>query len=99
MNYVSSDERLLQLANELQKVLSDYMSGYSIATDEQIKKVLELKREITTMGVLAQCQYNMNAESGEVETVVTLYKVKENLSPEDQKIYDDWFVKVNELKI
>ncbi|OGD24716.1 hypothetical protein A2819_01200 [Candidatus Azambacteria bacterium RIFCSPHIGHO2_01_FULL_40_24] len=99
MNHVSSDEYLIQLANELQKVLSDCVMGYSIATDEPIERALRLKREITMMGALTKCQYILNVESGQIDTIVTIYKVKENLSSEDQKIYDDWFVKINGVKI
>ena len=99
MNYISSDERLARLAKELQKVLSDCVSGNSVATDEQVEKTLKLKREITMMGVLVKCEYILDVKNERVSAVMTLYKVKENLSPEDRKIYDDWFMEINGLKI
>lgn len=89
MDYISSDERLTQLANELQKVLNDCVTGFSVSTDAQIERALRLKREITMMGAIAECQYISNLESGQIDTIITIYKVKENLSPEDQKIYDE----------
>lgn len=95
----SLDERLIKVAKELHAILSDCVSSNSLATDEQIEEVLKLKREITMVGALVECGYILSVESGEVETVVTIYKVKENLSPEDRKIYDEWFTKVNGLKI
>lgn len=99
MNYVSSDERLIQLANELQKVLNDRVTGFSVSTDAQIERSFRLKREITMMGAVAECQYILNVLNGQIDTIITIYKVKENLSPEDQKIYDDWFTKVNGITI
>jgi len=99
MSYVSSDERLLQLAKELHAILNDCVAGCSVATEEQVKEVRELKREIAMMGVLVEWKYVLIPESGQVDTIVTLYKVKENLSPEYQKIYDDWFMEINGLKI
>lgn len=97
MGYVSSDERLIWLANELQKVLNDCVNDFSVSTDAQMERAFRLKREIIMMGAIWECQYLV--EDGQIDAIVTIYKVKENLSPENQKIYDEWFSKVNGIKI
>ena len=99
MDDESFNERLAQLAKELHAILSDCVSSDSLATKEQAEEVLRLKREITALGVLIEYGYEISIESGQIETIVTIYKVKENLTPEDQKIYDDWFMKINGIKI
>lgn len=91
-------ERMRRLAVELQKLLEENLPKDPSLTGEAMARVREIREEIQSMGLLATWKASLDPENPErVKVDVTLWTPKENMSPEDQKIYDEWFTRVNKI--
>lgn len=63
-----------------------------------IAKAKAIIQEIQAHGIMVKWRVEIPASSpAKISVVVSLLAPKADLSPEDQKIYDKWFAKVNNL--
>lgn len=92
-------KRMRRLAVELKNLLEENLPKDPNLTDEATARARQIREEIQSMGLLATWKANLDPENPEkVKVDVTLWMPKENMTPEDQKIYDEWFARVNKIK-
>ena len=85
-------ERIRELALEMRDNLETNMLRDHRETDEAAERFLEIKREIESYGFFVTWSVSLAQDLESVSAVVNVYKPKENLSPEDQAIYDNWLL-------
>lgn len=100
MNDQSLEENVIKLAKELKQLLQENLLKNPDVAGPAIIRARELRSTIQSFGFLVTTEYILNPSNLEtLEINVTLWKPKENMSLEEQKIYDEWFAKVNGLKV
>lgn len=89
--------RAQTLANEMQRLLEENLArDPSTETSAAMARVREIRTELMRMGFLVTWTCNCDLRYFQTPSVeVTLWEPKPDLSPEDQKIYDEWFRKMN----
>jgi pantoate kinase len=93
-----SEERVRELALELQKVLRENLLKDPEEAQSFMEQAREIRREIGMMGYLVEWRAKLDPESLRLSVVVSVFKPKENLSPELQKIYDEWFTRTTGIR-
>ena len=88
-------ERAKRLAKELKRLLEKNLSIDPSLVDKTATRIRAIMGEIHQMGMIATWEVEMNTETLAIEADVTLWGPKKDMSPEEQKIYDEWFKKVN----
>lgn len=92
------DERLRQLALEAKKLMEENFTKDPSETDGVIARLLEIRQEIRSYGFEMDWQVSFSASNPDkLEAVITILRPKANMTPEEQKIYDEWFRRVNDL--
>ena len=87
------EERIRNLARELREILQTCIAHPPHLVNTQMRKAGEIEREIESYGYPVKWEVTLDENNPEeINVVVTVWQVKENLSPEDQKIYDAWFL-------
>ena len=93
------EERVKGLAMELQKTLEQNICKDPNSVHNQMTRAGKIRDEIESLGFLVTWELILNPIDPENPRItVTVWKPKKNLSPELQKIYDDWFAKRNGIK-
>ena len=59
-----------------------------------IAEAKNIKRTINRYGYLVKWRTSLNRKTLALEVIVNAYPPKENMTPEEEKIYDEWFMKV-----
>lgn len=92
-----SGARTQALVNEMQRLLEQNLTrDPSPETSAAMARVREIRTELLRMGFLVTWTCNCDIRYFQTPSVeVTLWKPKPDLSPEDQKIYDEWFARMN----
>lgn len=94
-------ERIKQQALQLQKLLQENILKDPELAKSGLEEAAKIRDEIQSMGFLVTWESGLQFDDSgnpKCEVVVKVWKPKENLSPEDQKIYDEWFAKINKIK-
>ena len=96
-----SDEELnayiIALAWEIKKLLEEHALKPPELVMKEMERVLEIREEIESYGILVNIASRMSpSKPNKLEVEVTLLEPKLNLPPEEQKIYDDWFMEAAE---
>ena len=87
------ENRVRLLADKLQEILSKNLLKNHEAPDNEMERAGAIRDQITALGFYVTWEANINpAYQTEIAVTVTVYKVRENLSPELQKIYNDWLI-------
>ena len=93
MDDSEAENRASELAVELQRILDENLFKDPKTTDKEMERAREIREEIESLGFLVMWSASVTPENlKEPEESVTLYKVKDNLSPELQKMYNDWLI-------
>lgn len=90
--------RVESLANKIKALLETYALQNREIAGPYMDRAREMRREIESYGFLVDWEINPSTNLQAVTAHITLYKVKENLSSEDQKIYDNWLMKRSGIK-
>lgn len=93
------DEHVIGLANQLQELIQEGILKDPDENAELTARVQELRRQIETLGVFISLSFTFDTSNLGVKASVTIFKPKIDLSPENQKIYDEWHAKTIGLKI
>ena len=89
------EDEIRALAVQLQEILEkNLLKDPKIAHDKMIE-ARNIRSKITQYGYLVDWKANLNSETFELEVTVDIFKPKENMAPEEQEIYDRWFLSVN----
>lgn len=100
MESQSPEETAGKLAKELKKLLQENLLKNPVVTGPAMKQARKLRSTIQSFGFLVTTEYILDPDDlTTLEVNITLWKPKENMSPEEQKTYDVWFAKMNGLKI
>ncbi|OGY63752.1 MAG: hypothetical protein A3I24_02255 [Candidatus Harrisonbacteria bacterium RIFCSPLOWO2_02_FULL_41_13b] len=96
----SQEEIVTKLAEELKQLLQENLLKDPKIAGPGIERARELRDTIQSFGFLVTTEYILNPEKLETLRVnVTLWKPNENMTPEEQKMYDKWFTEVNGIGI
>jgi len=91
-------KRVSWCANEIQKILELNVTQDPARVHDEMLRARELRREIESYGFPVQTSISFDPRFPETPQVtVTVLKVNDNLSPEDQALYDAWFRRVNDI--
>ena len=90
--------KAVRLGEELRMILEENLLKDPRLTDAPIKRVIEIRNEIQQMGFLVVWKAKLDSATLGVSVDATLYEPKRNLSPDEQKIYDEWFARVNKFQ-
>ena len=83
---------LVSLAEELQKILRENLIRDPSQTDAAMARPRAIREEIESYGWTISWDVKIDLQNPEdIKVRIVLWKPKPNLSPEDQKLYDDWF--------
>ena len=90
------EAHLTALANEMHKLIGE---NFANEPDEAVhQRLQEIKDEIHSHGWEVRWSIGFDPHNFKgLDVVVELLQPKSDLSPEDQKIYDDWFRKNNDI--
>ena len=89
-----------QLAVELKKLLQENLLKSASLAHDAMEKAAKIREEIQQMGFFVEWEAKFDPGNlTKIEVDVTLWKPKQNMPPEDQKIYDDWFTKTNKIEL
>lgn len=90
------EETIIALMEEMRELLEKYsLLDHSIA-GPKMERVSEIKKEINRYGWHVESKVSIaDFQTLKAEVEVILYKPKGNLSPEDARLYDEWFLKAN----
>jgi len=91
-------EKAKELAKELKRLLEENLPKHPSLTHEAMTRVRAIQEEIQQMGIKVTWESTINTKTLTVKVDVTLWKPKKDMSPKSQKIYDEWFMKVNKIK-
>lgn len=91
-------ERAKELAAELKEILEESLIKDPDLTDIPMARARAIREEIQQMGFVVSWEANLNTETLSLAVEITLWEPKKDMSPEEQKIYDEWFAKVNRIK-
>ena len=95
----SGKERAKQLAAELQKILKENLLKDPSLTNVAMARARAIREEIQQMGIMVTWKASLDSrDPKKIEVIVTLWGPKENMTEEERKIYDEWFLRVNEIK-
>ncbi len=97
------EERVRRLAAEIYDIRRKNLLKGSLGEEpsaDDLAGEKSARKEIQSLGFYVTVESGFVSDNPEdVKVIVTVYKVKENLPPEYQKIYDEWFQKVAGIKI
>ena len=98
MNQELSDNEIKEKIKEIYAILEAWVLQDSVIAKPYLKKAYAIRDNLQAMGYLIQIKIGIGldqSESGIMRPVVEieLWKLRENLSPEDAKIYDTWLTK------
>src|SRR3972149_496719 len=92
-------ERVQRMTNEYQRLLEiNFPKAPEDARDGMaLAKII--RDELESMGFLVTWEATITCDDPPtVDVNVTVWRVKDNLTPEEQNIYDEWYAKRNGLK-
>ncbi|OGY67725.1 MAG: hypothetical protein A3B16_01925 [Candidatus Zambryskibacteria bacterium RIFCSPLOWO2_01_FULL_45_43] len=93
MDDPEAENRASELAVELRRILDENLFKDPKTTDKEMERVREIREEIEALGFFVQWGASFSSsDPNSLEVEVNLYKPKENLSPELQKMYNDWLI-------
>lgn len=88
-------KRLIFLANEIQMILEENLPKDHQHTDETAACVRYLAKQIQKEGCMARWDATLDPETLEIKVNVEIFQPRDDMSEEHQKLYDDWYEKVN----
>ena len=91
-------QKTMILALEFKEILEKGFVKKQKATDSDLARLKAIRDEIQSMGLVITWVYRFDYETLNVEVEVQCWEPKINLSPEDQKKYDEWFAQVNHFQ-
>jgi isochorismate hydrolase len=96
MSDLDLEAHLVALADEMRKLIAE---NFAKPPNEKVhKRLREIREEIHRHGWAVIWSAGINPETLALTAEVQLWKPKKDLSPEDQKIYDEWFSRMNNIK-
>ena len=91
--------KIQEMSYELQRLLEENLPKSHEEAHDGIALACSIRNELEAMGFYVTWIARTTYGDPPITTVeVTLWRPKPNLSPELQKIYDDWFTKRNGLE-
>ncbi len=97
MSDLNIEAHLTALADEMQKLIAEHFA--KPPNEEVHKRLREIEDEIHRHGWDVKWTAGINLQNPDVlDAKVELFRPRKNLSPEDQKLYDEWFRRVNKIK-
>ena len=93
---IDTEARIVELADETKKLISE---NFAKPPNEIVQKRLrEIREEIHGYGFVITWEVKMNIKNlTQIDAEVHIWTPKKDLSPEYQKIYDDWFQSINNI--
>lgn len=91
-------ERAKRLAEELTELLKENLPKNPNLTIRAMARVKAIQEEIRQMGIRVTWKTTMDSKTLVPEVEVTLWEPRKDLSPDEQKIYDRWFMGVNKIE-
>lgn len=92
-------EHIKKLADELQQLIQQYVLQDPELVEDKMLRSSEIIKEIQSLGFVVNWEVNINPSELELADVtIRILKPKDNLSPEDQEKYDEWFLSVAGIK-
>lgn len=89
---------IITLANRLQQLLEEHLLEDPEIAEPFIIEAKNIIRNINRYGYLVEWRASLNPETLALEVIVDVKRPKDNMTPEDAKIYDEWFMEVNKIE-
>lgn len=87
------------LADELREILKKCLWQEPAKITNEMARAGAIRTELEKMGLPVTWSAEINPDNPtEIKVSVTVWKPKKNFTPEQQKIYDDWFAQVNGIQ-
>lgn len=91
MSHPLLEARAMELAKEMQKILAACLLKDPETVREDLQKSIDIKTEIESFGFLVTWRATFDITMPDrIEVTVNLWKVRDSLTPEEQKMYDLW---------
>ncbi|KKU92106.1 MAG: hypothetical protein A2214_01935 [Candidatus Harrisonbacteria bacterium RIFOXYA1_FULL_48_8] len=92
-------ERVRGLANKLMELLENNVLEEPQAAAAAMEQARAIRREIESLGFLVSWRVQLRPLTDKKPYVeVTIWEPRKNLTPEQQRVYDEWFFRVNGIK-
>jgi len=89
---------IMTLAKRIQWLLEKYLLETPAIANVYMEEVAKIRTTITGYGYLVQWSAALDTQLGRVKVEVQLFKPKPNMTPEEQQLYDTWFLEANKMK-
>lgn len=85
------------LAQELKRILEENFGKDPKLVEKELERARSFRQAIESYGFLVIVTSVLNPETLKIEVLVEVLEPKQNMTPEERKIYNDWFAKANNL--
>lgn len=92
------EDEIRTLANRLQKLLQNYLLEDPECAEPFMLQAKKIRQSINRYGYLVEWRAALNPETFEMKVAVDVYRPKDNMTAEEAKIYDEWFMRVNKTE-
>lgn len=93
-------EKISKLAGEMKLLVEQNFLKPTSENAEAHKRLQEIRKEVLSYGLMPTWTAALVMDEGEIrlDVTVVVFAPKKDLSPEDQKIYDQWLKDQNGLQ-
>lgn len=88
-----SDDEVLGKAETIKNLLQEALPQDPQSAAKKIDMARSLKRELEKMGFLVRWKATLNPQTLACLVEVKVFKPKENMTPEEGRLYDEWLLK------
>lgn len=89
-------ERIQELGKRMRYLLETYALETEEIAAPFMEEVRNIRKEITSYGYLVQWNAAVDLVTQKLSVEVEIFEPRQNLSPELQALYDEWFLKANQ---
>ncbi|MEK9186035.1 MAG: hypothetical protein AAB885_00425 [Patescibacteria group bacterium] len=93
-------KEIINKANLLGKLLEENLAKDPVVAKEAMEKANNLRNEIETLGFRVTWGITINSKNpSKIDVEVTIWEPRKNMTPEEQKTYDEWYEEVLKRKL
>lgn len=88
-----SYEQIIEMARELKELLENHLLENPEKAAPFIDRARQIRQDIESWGLMIGWKTFLNPETLELSIEIDILEPKDNMTPDEQKLYDEWFLK------
>ena len=93
--HLTEEEHINVLAEELEDILQKYILEDPFIARPFMSRAAEIRKRLSLYGILVQWKSTLDPLTLSHTITLDLFKVRKDLTPELQEIYDKWYLQIN----